>query len=64
MKDWIKKRKEGFLTTFSTATNGDPTTSIKKRANELKVHEKIVRIKTKQDLSPDLKPHDYSIGGV
>ena len=33
----------------------DPTTSIRKHANELKVHEKTVRTAIKQDLSPDLQ---------
>ena len=40
------------------------TTSIRKQANELKVHEKTVRTVIKQDLSPDLNPLDYALWGV
>ena len=32
----------------------DPTTSIRKRANELKVHDKTVKTAIKQDLRPDI----------
>ena len=35
-----KKRKEGFLTAFTTAIKKEPTTSIRKHANELRVYEK------------------------
>ena len=49
-----KKQKEGFLSALSTAIKKDPTTSIRKYANELKVHEKTVRTAIKQDSSPDL----------
>ena len=42
----------------------DPTTLIKKHANELKVLEKTVRAAIKQDLSPDLNSLDYAIWGV
>ena len=55
-----KKQKECFLTAFVTAIKKDPTTSIKKQANELKDHEKTVRIAIKQDLSPDLNPLNYA----
>ena len=34
----------------------DPTMSIRKHANEMKVHKKTVRIAIKQDLSSDLNP--------
>ena len=60
----IKKRKEGFLTALVTAIKKDPTASIRKHANELEVHEKTVRTAIKQDLSPDLKPLDYTIWGI
>ena len=43
------------------ANKKDPTKSIRKHANKLKVHEKTVRTAIKQDLSPDLKPLDYAI---
>ena len=55
-----EKRKEGFLTSLATAIKKDPTMSIGKHANELKVHEKTVRTAIKQDLSP----FDYAIWGV
>ena len=48
-----KKRKEGFLTAFATAIKKDPTMSVRKHTNELKVLEKTVRTAIKQDLSPD-----------
>ena len=56
-----KKRKEGFLTALTSVIKKDPTTSIRKHANELKVHEKTVRTAIKQDLSPDHNPLDYAI---
>ena len=37
--------------------------SIRKHTNELKVHEKTVRTAITEDLSPDLNPLDYTIGG-
>ena len=46
------------------AIKKDPTTSIKKHTNELKVHEKTVRTAIKQDLSLDLYPLDYAIWGI
>ena len=64
MEDWTKKQKEGFLTALLTAFMKDPTTLIRKYANELKVHEKTVRTLIKQDLSPDLYPLDYAIWDV
>ena len=36
--------------------------SIRKHANELKVHEKTVRTAIKQDLGPDLNPLNYTMG--
>ena len=42
----------------------DPSTSIKKHANELKVLEKTERKANKQDLSPDLSLLDYNRWGV
>ena len=42
----------------------DPTKSIRKHANELKVHEKTVRTAIKQDLSRDLNPFDCTIWGI
>ena len=57
----IKKKKSNFLTALSTAIRKDPTRSIRKQANELKVHEKTVKRVIEQDLSPDLKSFDYAI---
>ena len=42
----------------------DPTTSLRKHTNELKIHKKTVRIAIKQDLSQDLNPLDYAIWGI
>ena len=63
VEDLTKKWKERFLTALATAIK-DPTISIRKYTNELKVHEKTVRIEIKQDLSPVLNPLDYAIWGV
>ena len=43
------------------AIKKDPTTSMRKHINELKVHKKTVRTAIKQDLSPDFNPLDYAI---
>ena len=56
-----RKKNEGFLTVLAMAIKKDPTMSIRKRANELKVHEKTVRTVIKQDLSPDVNPLDDAI---
>ena len=42
----------------------DHSTSIRKHANELKVHEKTVRTAIKLVVSPDINPLDYAICGV
>ena len=44
-----------------TANKKDSTTSIRKHANEFKVHEKTVKTLIKQDLSPDINTLDYAI---
>ena len=44
-----KKRKEGFLTALASANKEDSTTSVRKHANELNVHEKTVRTVVEQD---------------
>ena len=54
-----QKLKEGFSTALVTVIKKDPTTSIRKHADELKVHEKTVRTANKQDLSSDFNPLDY-----
>ena len=56
-----KTQKEGFLTAL---IKKDPTTSIRKHANELKVQEKSEWIAIEYDLSPDRKPLDYDIWSV
>ena len=38
--------------------------SVRKHANELKVHEKTLRTAIKQDLSPDRNPLDYAIWSI
>ena len=59
-----KKRKEGFLTALATTIKKDTTTSIRKHANELKVHEKTAMAAVKQGLGPDLTPLYYAIWRV
>ena len=56
-----KKRIEGFLTAPATAIEKDPTASIRKHVNELKVHEKTMRTAIEQHLSRDFNPLDYAI---
>ena len=46
------------------AINKEPTTSIRKHANELKVHEKTVKTAIKKNLRPDHNPLDYTIWGI
>ena len=51
----------------SLSLSGDkkyPTMSIRKHANELKVHRKTVRTAIKHDLNPDLNLLNYNIWGV
>ena len=59
-----KKEKERLLTALATTIKRGPTTSIRKQSNELKVHEKTVRIAIKQDSSPERNPFDYAIFGI
>ena len=59
-----EKHKEGFLTALASAIKKDPTKSIRKYANELKVHEKTVKTAIKQDLSPDVNSLDYGIWDI
>ena len=56
----IEQKRKGFLIALATAIKKGPTTSIRKYANELKVHEKTI----KQDLSLDPNPLDYALCGV
>ena len=59
-----KKTKKRILIALATAIKKDPSTSIRKHANELKVHEKIVRTAVKQYFSPNFNFLDYAIWGV
>ena len=53
-RDWKKNEKKVFfLTALVNAIKKDPTMSIRKHTNGLKVHEKTVWPVIKQDLSPD-----------
>ena len=56
--------KIDFLTALAMVIKKDPTTSIRKHDNKLKVHKKIVRMPIKQDLFPDLNPFYYAVWGV
>ena len=60
----LTNKGRDVLTTLVTAINKDPTMSLKKHTNELKVNEKSVWTAIKQDFSPDLKPLDYAFWGV
>ena len=62
MSTVYKAKKKIF--TLKEIFKKNPTTSIRKHANELKVHKKTVRTAIKQDLSPDLNPLDYAIWGI
>ena len=53
-------RKQDILPALTTVIK-DPTTPIRKHANEFKVYEKTVRTAIKQHLSPDLNTVDYAI---
>ena len=53
--------KRRLFTALGMAIKRDPTMSIRKYANELRVHEKTVRIGIKQDLSLHLNPLDIYI---
>ena len=64
MEDWTLNEKKAFLTILNVAIKKDTTMSIRKHANELKVHEKTVRTEIKQDIRLDLKLLDYAIWGV
>ena len=59
-----QKHKEGFLTNRVTEIKRNSPTSIKKHANELKVHKKTVGTAIKQDFNQDLNPLNYAIWGV
>ena len=64
---WEKRNEQKMKTLFNCSYCGDqegPHTLIRKHANKLKVHQKTERTAIKQDLSPDLKPFDYTIWGV
>ena len=55
MEDWTKKWK---------VIKNEPTMSIRKHANKLKVYKKTVRTAIKQDLSSDLNSLAYTIWAV
>ena len=59
-----KKQKEVFLSALATSIKKDSTTSIRKFANKLKVHEKTARTAIKQDLRPVLNLLNYAMWGV
>ena len=59
-----KKTKAFWLLSLRRLTMNDPTTSIRKHANELKVCKRTVRTAIEQDLSPDRIPLDYAIWDI
>ena len=58
MKKEEKRIEEKTKICFNCYRDG-PATPVRKHHNGLKVHEKTVRIRIKQDLSPDLNQLDY-----
>ena len=50
-----QNEKKRFKTALAKVIKKDLPTSIRKYANELKVHEKTLKTAIKQDLIPDLK---------
>ena len=60
MEEWTKNEKV-FSTALATTIKKDPTTSIRKHTNELKVNVKTVKTAIKQNLSPDLNPAPIQI---
>ena len=60
----LKKKKRRLLTALATVITKDPTTSLRKHANELKVQKKTERTAIRQDLSPVFNPLDQAIWGV
>ena len=59
-----KKKMKRFLTAVATVIKKDSTTSLRKHANELKVHKKTLRTEVKEDFSSNLNPIDYALLGV
>ena len=53
--------KRMLLIALAKVIKKDPTTSMRRYTNELKVHEKTMWTAIKQDLSPHHNPHDYAI---
>ena len=60
----LKKKGEWRILTKNVKKVFPLLLTIKKHANELKVHEKTVRIAIKQDLRPDLNPLDDALWSV
>ena len=56
--------KNSLLTALATGIKKGPSTSIRKHANELKVHKKSMGTAIKQDLSLDHDPLDYAIWDI
>ena len=58
------QKTKSFLTALTVAIKKDSTISIRKHANELKLHEKNVRTAIKKDLISYLKHLNYAIWGI
>ena len=63
-EELCKKWKEGFSTALASAIKKYHTISIRKHANEWKVHEKTERTAIRQNLSRNLNLLDYAIWSV
>ena len=59
-----QKRKKNFWAALASVIQKDPTKSVRMQANEVKVHEKTMRIAIKYHLWPELNPLDYAIWGI
>ena len=57
----VRRIEQKMKIALTTAIKKEPTTSIRKHANELKVQKKTVRTVIKQDVDPDFNPLDYTI---
>ena len=61
VEDWIKNVKKAFKLLSLRRLGRIPTTTERKHANDLKVHEQTVRTAIKEDSSPELNPFDCAI---
>ena len=63
-KNKNKNKRRLFLTVLASSIKKDPTSSLRKYINELKVRVETVRTAIKRDLSLDINPLVYALWGV